>query len=262
MEPWPSVFAYSGLRALRPFTSLSGEELGRWIDAMVQDGNLSLSITEDPTGTVHVAYSTSEVQQTDDVVLDPKKGFALVRHAKTDKFQRTMINQVLEHRQIAEGIWFPVRFAQTIQRPKQDENNRSEIALSEVKLLDGPEAEKALNVDVQALIRRDRATTMTAEVKNSRAAEAAAVLQMPEGKARDTAVMNFAQQWAAQDPVAASEWVLQIPEGQARDWAAAVVAVSWAAKDPNAAANWVLKVPVSEKTRAEILKAVHAMPTK
>jgi hypothetical protein len=44
--------------------------------------------------------------------------------------------------------------------------------------------------------------------------------ELPEGKARDTAIEYFSRQWGQFDPAAASDWIARMPEGRSRDLAA------------------------------------------
>ncbi|HUJ08988.1 MAG TPA: hypothetical protein VL171_03105 [Verrucomicrobiae bacterium] len=104
-----------------------------------------------------------------DFVLDPKKNFALVRYVysqsralTTEDDEFSMTYEVLDHRQIAEGIWYPIHFTMTTRHSKEyvtqirslyhsrvDDDYRptkSEVVLTNAAILHGADAEVNLTV--------------------------------------------------------------------------------------------------------------------
>jgi hypothetical protein len=155
---------YSGLS----FTGLRAIENAQ---VHVPDRFKDITVEDSAGGMVHVRYSSSEACRAYDFILDPKKNFALVRYTFTqDRAVTTadaefsMTYEVLEHRQIAEGVWYPIHCTLTmkhskefaallrLQHPKDDEPNvsytprKTELVLTKVSILDGDDAEASLTV--------------------------------------------------------------------------------------------------------------------
>ncbi|HXI85653.1 MAG TPA: hypothetical protein VNL17_16355 [Verrucomicrobiae bacterium] len=132
-------------------------------------------VSDTKNGMTRVHYTASEICVGFDFVLDPKKNFALVRYAYSDNRQlttadeeRTFTYEVLEHRQIADGVWYPVHYTSTeryskeyapamhLQFPQRDDlqernryvSRRMEVVLSNVTILEGREAETNLTVSL------------------------------------------------------------------------------------------------------------------
>ncbi len=171
-EPFPSVLSFTGLKGLQSFTKIPRSQLDGIIESLITDHRLNLVVSDDEHGMVRIQHSIPNDGQTHDVVLDPQKGFALVRYTRTDGSKgttapadRTMTDEVLEYRQIADGLWHPVHCMQTIkyseefvalQRSRhapavvQYQNaykaRKTEFVLTKVTLMEGPEAENSLTV--------------------------------------------------------------------------------------------------------------------
>ncbi len=130
-----------------------------------------VSDTED--GMTRIQYTVPEICLGFEFVLDPRKAFALVRYEYSDNRQlttadeeRTFTYEVLEHRQVADGVWYPVHCVETtkfskeyatlmrLQYPQeiagaQDDaflSRQRELVLTNVTLLAGDDAETNLSV--------------------------------------------------------------------------------------------------------------------
>jgi hypothetical protein len=131
-----------------------------------------IDVSDTAGGMVQVHYVWPQACVGFDFVLDPRKNFALVRYVYSDNRQlttadeeRTFTYEVLEHRQIAEGVWYPVHYTSTDRYSKEYApamqlrypqpagvsehdlyvSHRTEVVLSKVSILEGHEAETELS---------------------------------------------------------------------------------------------------------------------
>lgn len=132
-----------------------------------------IAVTDTADGMIRIQYSYSEACVAYDFVLDPKKNFALVRYPysrsralTTEDNELSMTYDVLEHRQIADGVWYPIHCTVTTKyskeyaalsrsrnRPQDDQDpydryrsRKRELLLTKVAILEGREAETNLIV--------------------------------------------------------------------------------------------------------------------
>lgn len=82
-------------------------------------------------------------------------------------------------------------------------------------------------------------------------AEQAADGQAGQRSQEDYLASVHAVNWAAKDPVAASEWVQTLPAGDAKLWAQKNLAKNWAQYDPDAAGQWVASLPAAARKEVE-----------
>ena len=158
---WAETFLcasdFTGLEALRPFTGLPIDLFAKFRDKIVKDTGLTISANEG--GLVQVKYSFSGPGQSDthDVLLDPAKGFGLVRHTHYEKrhekpWDYTTTYEVLEHREIADGVWYPVHCVVT-----RDTTLKQELVLTKATILEGSFAERGLTAKLpEDLVVRDQ----------------------------------------------------------------------------------------------------------
>ncbi len=131
------------------------------------------TVSDTPDGMVHVRGGVPEACIAYDYLLDPRKNLALVRFTYSQNRAVTATDgefvemyEVLEHRQIAAGIWYPVHCAITRKhskefadlmrargRPEKDQDQtdhyaatKSELVLSKVALLNEKDAVPDLTV--------------------------------------------------------------------------------------------------------------------
>lgn len=67
---------------------------------------------------------------------------------------------------------------------------------------------------------------------------------------------NFIWKLADEDPIGTGQWVLDLPEGKARETGAGTVAARWTPKDPAAVAEWVEKLPPGASRNAALLTMI------
>ncbi|HTS16320.1 MAG TPA: hypothetical protein VMP11_01985 [Verrucomicrobiae bacterium] len=156
---------YSGLG----FTTLKA---ARRTPICFPDQYPGIVVSDTPEGMTQIQYVSPDVCVAWDFILDPKKNFALVRYTysrnrglTTTDNEMTMTYEVREHRQIADGVWYPVRYttktefsaeyaAEMLSRyppPHADEldpytSQGEEVVLTNVIMLSGAEAEANLTV--------------------------------------------------------------------------------------------------------------------
>jgi hypothetical protein len=102
------------------------------------------TVSESEDGMVRVRFSVAAMPVTWDYVLDPKKNFALVRYAYTQQHGYSYTDEVLEHRQIANGVWYPVHCTRTSKDSAR--NGKEELVLTSIEVLHGGDAETNLTV--------------------------------------------------------------------------------------------------------------------
>lgn len=156
-----SGLGYTGLGAVK--------NIPVYIPALSKD----IVVTDTADGMTRLQFLLSEYCVAFDVVLDPKKNFALVRYTysqsrelTTEDDEFSMTYDVLEHRQIADGIWYPIHCTMTTTHSKeyaalmrsrnppqgdQDpydpyRSRKSEFLLTKVAILEGRDAETNLTV--------------------------------------------------------------------------------------------------------------------
>ena len=166
LEPAETLF--SGLR----FTG-SGAVRHTPVQAPTIFKGITVSDTQD--GMTRVRYLWPETCVGFEFVLDPRKDFALVRYVYSDNRQlttadeeRSFTYEVLERRQIADGVWYPIHYISTekyskeyasamhLRYPRTDEphgvdpytSRRTEIVLTKVAILEGRDAETNLTVNL------------------------------------------------------------------------------------------------------------------
>jgi hypothetical protein len=160
-EKFYSGLGFTGLRAIR---NAPVYVPAKWADFTVSDTN---------DGMTRVQYGVPEICLEFDFILDPRKNFALVRYTRSQNRIITTADgdlsttlEVLGHRQIASGLWYPVHCTSTTtyskeyaaflrsRYPESDAQNRpdpytparGELVLTKVSLLAGIDAETNLTV--------------------------------------------------------------------------------------------------------------------
>ncbi|MGA2604721.1 MAG: hypothetical protein ABSG14_10875 [Verrucomicrobiia bacterium] len=124
-----SGLGFTGLRAIRN------------TPIHVSSMSNNFTVSESPDGLVRVRFSVAVLPAvTWDYVLDPNKDFALVRYAYSQQGGYSYTDEVLEHRQIAGGVWYPARCTKTTSDSKE------ELVLTKIDLLHGGDAETNLTV--------------------------------------------------------------------------------------------------------------------
>jgi|GEM_PF-5324596 len=144
-ETFLSAFSFSGRTALHFFDGVPVEMFSQLRKQLIEQTGLTVS--DDEAGLVRVSYNNylPNETQTHEVILDPAKGFGLVRYTRTGKSagrkDHTRTYEVLEHRKIAGDIWYPVHCADTY-----DGIIKNELLLSQVSIREEGSLDRELTV--------------------------------------------------------------------------------------------------------------------
>ncbi|MDB6069997.1 MAG: hypothetical protein JWL81_1168 [Verrucomicrobiales bacterium] len=118
---------------------------------------------------------------------------------------------------------------------------------------------QAAGIDAaNASLAQSAGTIAKAWVSENPQAAAGWAAQLPEGKARDSAMAAVADQWATTDTMGASTWINQLPQGPSRDEAASKLIEKITPTDPAAAFTWAANIQDPDKQLASLKSTINA----
>ena len=130
-EMFLSAKSFSGFEALGFLSEIPTSLVSRISSAP----DMSFTTSDAEGGLVWLKYSLEPSAEENEVLLDPAKGFGLVRYSRTDK-RTTVTLDVFDHRKIAEGVWYPVHCAQTLNQTEKNEVVLTKVTLQETSASD------------------------------------------------------------------------------------------------------------------------------